>query len=349
MRSQWWYAAGGESKPPVGVIFGTLSTVPPNWSVFSAADGKFLKGTDSDALVGVSGSRTSMTDSSSSGGGHGDTNGTLKYLNVGSAGFGPAKNPSRDASSQGSHTGHSVTINFVPAQNKLKLIQADADAEFTTDLIGFSTTDLSADHTPYTGFNNSGYLLYANSTTTTGGAGQSTSGMGNAGAAAHDHLVGTTNDSATVEDDRFKTYSSTELGSHAHSGASLSLSHNVAKALLRAWALVDVKKMEGVIGMYAGAGCPDGWQIVASLAGQFIGCDAGGTGVGNGGANTVSFSGTFNDYSHAHSIGPANPSLTNDAYSYIGHTNSEKHNHTYSHTKSYEPERYYIKFIKYIG
>jgi hypothetical protein len=115
---------------------------------------------------------------------------------------------------------------------------------------------------------------------------------------------------------------------------------------VRAFEIIDDRKIEGLIGMYTGAGVPDKWEVVAAFDGRYLQFTTTGTGTSTG-ANTVGISGTTGTSSHSHSFTgywePATVSST------ITHSNSVSHAHSYSGTLGYHPEPYYVKFIRYIG
>jgi hypothetical protein len=341
-----WQTMGGSGilVPPLGLIMGTTSIVPANWLAFTAPNGLFLKGTDSDATAGTTGSRSSLTTSTGSGGSHA-TGTSQPICDWGHWAASNDNSPSSDTGGVGSHSGHSITTNYRPGSNKLILIQAQEEAEFTTNMIGFSTADLSANHIAFTNFNNSNLLEGGTSIGTTA-LSKSTNTTGSK-SDSHDHFVSSS--SGSWVEDLSVRYTSTAGagGNHNHSGGTPSISHSARTVLLRAWELFDVEKMDGIIGMYIGAGIPDGWQLVSECVGQYVKCSATGNGSQSGGANTVTFSGSTGNKSHSHSYSGSDTGLEEDAR--IHHSNSISHNHSYSATKAYEPERYNIKFVRYIG
>lgn len=344
MPSNSWFFTGGLA-PPEGLIIGLKQgeSVPGGWSTFSSADGYVLKGTDSDVTAGTTDTESTLSLACGSGGSH--SSGTGQYV----GGYGgytycndTCRTPTRDPNSQGAHAGHDVTINFEPAKNKVRLVQAGAGAAFFNGAIMFSL-DAKTDHTAFTTFNSSSGFLAAD-TTTESVAEASSANSTDSASNSHDH-VNSNNYQAHGAVGGYDTGGGTAGGSHTHTGGTPSITNGMRKALLRAWELVGASEMEGMIGMYIGSGTPDGWAIVTEVVDYYVGCDAAGTGQQSG-DNTLNISGTTGNTGHSHSFSGSD----GDWASTIQHSNSVSHGHSYSDSaKAYEPTRYHIKFIKYTG
>ena len=108
------------------------------------------------------------------------------------------------------------------------------------------------------------------------------------------------------------------------------------------------QNIEGLIGMWAQAGIPDKWELVAALVNRFLVFSDTGAGE-TAGNNTASFSGGTDSRSHSHSASGWRVA-SNQICSGCGHTGSVSHSHGFSRSgQSYLPERYHIKFIRYVG
>ena len=358
MQNFWWRAGQEIPIPPVGLIMGTTSVVPTNWTTVDTVGSRFLKGTSQDPnssatdAAGKTGARSGLSASSGSGGGHSSGN----QLRVWKRGYNllytnNQRNPSRDKENAGTHSGHSVTAAYRPGSCDLKLIEALENAEFAESLIGFSTENLP-DQTAYNSFNDTvgtrGLRSHTATIITESGKAVNTSGSVNN---SHNHEVNVTSNSWVEIDQTPYESVSAGGGAHTHRSNSISVTNYTPKTvLMRAWQLANVKKMDGVIGMWTGMGIPEQWELVIEAIGRYVIFNASGVGQITG-DNTLDFSGTLSTTGSGHSH-VFNNIMSNGQRETapIPHSSTHYHTHTYSRTNyGYEPERFYIKFIRYTG
>lgn len=340
MLNPWWFTTNQGIKVPAGLVIGAMNGIDlgTDWTVWTNANGRFLRGTTGAVSTG---SRYGLSANSGAGGGH--SGGWGPYVaNRGHSGVSSSSSgyPSDDTASVGEHSNHSVSVSYRPSYSACRLIQAQNDAPVPIGGIMFgdaANPDQRAN--PLT----NGRLLYASTGVGTGGASQS---AGNSGyqSGSHDHEVNVTRDIDSV----VTAYTSVgdAGGSHNHSVSSLSVSANLARCYLRAFEILDEKKIKGLIGMWPSASAiPDGWTLVANMNQRFLILDANGTGTTGSSNSTVSFSGSLSNVGHSHSF---SGSLFAKAMR-VAHSAVIYHNHSFAATKSYLPERYNIKFIKFTG
>ena len=349
MHKPWWFATAGKVKVPAGLILAAKDGIDlgSDWSVWSAANGYFLRGTDSDAVVGTTGSRYALSENSLDGGQHSGSWGGNRIV----AGYGeyssntPLRgNPSGDAAAEQGRHKHTVSVNGRPGYVRTRLIQAQNNAPVPIGAIMFGTA-ANAKQVLYsfTG----GRYFYAGSSVSTGGDYYAFSGVQTVSDGHDHHNPVSTAPTGVTLGDGYPTGVSAAGGNHDHNDTgSLTMSFNLARCILRAFDIIDQKNIEGLIGMWAQAGIPDKWELVAATVNRFLMFSD--TGAGTiAGNNTASFSGQLQSSSHYHSY--TGSSVGNLVASRITHPGVINHTHGFSATKTYYPERYHIKFIRYIG
>jgi hypothetical protein len=342
MRSQWWFGASASTtKVPEGLILGLKAgaAVPIGWTYWSAANGRFLKGTTSDATVNSTANANNIGLSSGSGGSHlgnqvyvADTahhdgsNNTKPYL--------------RDTNWQGNHS-HSGGASYTPRSNNMKFVRAGLEANFELGLVGFATAALP-EQALYSVFHGDSGYLTAQSSTYIGGA--SGGGWVNSASDYHDHITSINwTASGLATGSYYNIYA--RGGSHGHS-FSPSVSASLARALVAMYQIVDGRKLEGLIGIWLGAGVPEGWEYATELTNRYLQFNNAGTGAAAGN-NTMSASGTSGTASHGSHFSDWNS--TYDVVSEQYHDQTISHNHSLSGSGGYEPNRYYVKFVRYTG
>jgi hypothetical protein len=347
MPSSSWFFAGGILMP-VGLIIGLKEGVstPTGWALWTNANGRFLYGASGDADVGTTAERSVPSVTTGTSGGHTGGNSHM----VVDRGYytdypcpDSCRSPSRDDSSVGGHSGHSVGISYRPASCRLKLIRASVQTPpplggimFGTESNGFQS--LFSTFNSYTG----GALEAGTSTGTTGDSRYA--GSTGSQSDSHDHLVDISRKAGGIAEGQYTSGGATAGGSHNHGASTPSITPALQRATVRAFEIIERAKIGGLIGMWASSGVPSGWSLVATLVDRFLYFSSTGTGA-QAGNNTISVSGSTGSSSHAHSFsGSSNGAVTN-----ISHSSSDAHNHSYSGTVSYTPERYEIKFIRYEG
>lgn len=329
---------------PENLILGLKANVglPADWNSFSSADGNFLKGTDSDAVAGTSASRGSISISTGSGGGHNSGPGAeVTMVGYYSHCNDACGNTMASGSYVGDHSGHSVPITYRPASVGLKLIQAVKKTSIPPGAIMFGLTSNSFQ---------SAYSLLNSATDRPLSAASSTAlvnevrsaGTTSSRSYSHVHWYSDTKQALSI----FTTYSSYSSSgpSHTHSGGTPTITPNLLRATVRAFEIIDSRKIAGLIGMWIGSGVPDGWQIVAGLVGKYLVFSSSGNGASSGN-NTISVSGSTGSSSHDHSFGGSQYHRSSP----LPHNGSVSHAHSYSASPAYEPERYYVKFIQFVG
>lgn len=330
---------------PTGLIVGIKdgASYDNDWIRFTDADGRWLKGTDADGSVGGLGSRSSLSVGSGSGGAHvGVQSPDIRERAwSGKVCNDECYSTSNDNTNQGNHSGHTVNVNYIPKACKLKLIQAVADTNLPLGAIMFGDS-ANSDQTLFTTFTSHGGYLKADTATGVANAAQSFGSIGSV-SDYHDHEQSLYMNAWGVA----TSYTSITSGggSHNHAGSSLSVSENLARCAMRAFEIIEERKIEGLIGMWASPGTPDGWSTVANMTDRFLRFAATGDG-STAGNNTVSFSGSLGNTSHSHT--PSGSSWGD--VTGIPHSASISHSHTFSKSgHSYQPERYLIKFVRFDG
>lgn len=332
---------GGSAIMPAGLILGVApgALAPAVWQSWTAANNFFLKGTDSDALVNTQGARTSLVFNSTSNGGHNLRNdATVNYGLVGRGGSSTPASPSADTSNQGSHN-HVMRLSYRPAACNIAFVKAQQDTPLFDGAMFFSAVE-QPDHQGYA--NNLG-LLALDDTVGTGPKAEEKSGSVDSRSAPHDHIT-----SASWPPDGISGGYSSAGGStsntHDHEW-SPTIAHNIRHALMRVYQAVDLSAVDFIIGIWDQSGVPDGWEVVAELVNNYLSFD---NTIGDGsiiGDNTLLISGnTASGGSHGHPRGSY--SSTNARTTHTGHTSGGIHNHTPPSSRPYEPEHYYVKFIR---
>lgn len=329
---------------PENLILGLKAgaAVPEDWTTFSAADGLFLKGTDSDLDVGTPGARSSVSVSTGSGGSHsGSAAASMKFISYYSTCTYSCGDTKASSSSVGGHSGHSVPITYRPPAAGLRLIRATKKTPVPLAAIMFGLAAHSG-QTPYNLFNSAAETpLMASAVTTLEGETRSASTTSSR-SYSHVHWYSEVTRCQGVTT-AFTSYSAGGP-SHTHSGGTPSITQNLLRATVRAFEIIDERKIEGLIGMWAGSGVPDGWTIVAALVGRYLVFSATGDGSSTG-DNTISVSGSTGSSSHNHGFSGSEYNIVANLH----HSNNLSHSHSYSASPAYEPERYLIKFIQYTG
>lgn len=338
--NQRWHGLGGVASIPAGLILGLKpgASPPADWSVWSSADGRFLKGTSSDTTINTTANANSISYTSGNGGSHVGSTGYVSWY--GYSGTGSNENsPSADLSSQGNHY-HSVVASHTPTSNRFKLVQAGAGAKLVAGLVGFSTEDL-VKHIPYTDFDGSSGYLQANTATGTGAA--SSSAYLNSASDYHDHVSSNTTSSNSTLAGSY-TSSGGGGGSHPHSVTSPSISASLAQTLVRAFEVLDISDIDGLIGIWVSTGAiPDGWELADQLTDRYLRFSATGNGAQSGN-NTMTVSATSGYSSHGSHLSGWSSSY--DEAADVPHNSTESHRHSASGSGSYQPNRYHVKFIR---
>jgi hypothetical protein len=346
MPSSMWSFTSSGLLVPLGLILGLKEgvSIPADWELWSTANDKFLKGTASDAVVGTTGVRSSLSLTVGGGGGH--TGASIArvagYGQGGSCSGSCAGPPSHSGSSVGSHGSHSIGFTYRPASAKLKLIQSVVRTKVPLGAIMLGTGG-NPHQTAFSGLDGSKILEAAAAT----GITSQTAAANTTGSASdsHSHVYSANTTASGLMSGAYTSGGGTGGGSHVHAGGTPTITESLAKAVVRAFEIIDETKIEGLIGMWADIGVPTGWEVVADFDGRYLVFSPTGTGELSG-SNTVSISGTTGASGHSHSFsGSSGYVFVSD----IRHPNTESHVHGYSGSLSYEPERYHIKFIRYVG
>lgn len=356
MLNQYWYS-GGVIKPPIGLIMGTTGDVPENWVSFTAADGKFLRGTSSDVTAGTSGNRYGLSVTAKTGGSHtGSQVSASKHMHMWGDNQGAGTySPTYDSSNVGAHSGHTMTVGYRPDYTTIKLIQAQGDAKFEINNIGFASQHMP-DQQLHSTLNN-GRMIYASTSTGSSGGAWGSSSNSSSVTESHDHhSAASTQRQANVQTDFYGTvtaskYQRNESGTthdHINNGVP-SFSYNHYYTILRAIQILDPKKLDGIIGMYIGNGIPDKWELVSVTPNRYLRCNVDGEGSLHGNGDSVYMSGSFSSTSHYHYINLIESGEHARDWGKGYHSGAYAHNHTYSGSQAYHPERYNVKFIRYVG
>lgn len=332
--------------PQNGIIGLNDTTVPTDYTAFSAADGKAIRGTTSDGSIGSTGGSTSAANmTSGSDGAH------TGSLDIGVTNWrqssGTASYQIRDTTSYGNHN-HTIYTTYNPPKNNIKLIQASVDTVIPANGVIWGDSDTTPENlSSFATHNGNAGVLHAASTT--GTAAHSNSRTTNTWSQTHDHhLPGTgSRVNAAIALDV-----STNTMSHDHNSFSSTATLNLNRIVLKAWSAASevIATTPGVIILYNQAGVPDGWVLCDGTGGTpnlndyFVYNNGTGGTVTNGG-NTVTMSGSTNSRSHSHSYS-GTPDITGTT---VGHNASDSHSHTASGTLAYTPPYYYLKFIQYAG
>jgi hypothetical protein len=345
--SSWFYTQGGILIPE-GLILGinTGISLPSKWNTFSTADGRYLRGTEVDATAGTTANKGGISVGTSTSGGHNNGPGSDRIKNFGQTPSACANNCYPNSMSQsylGDHS-HSVTITHTPASCNLALVRAEAGAQIFAGAIMFSEIE-KADHTALASFHTHGGLLKAAATVGTTNAVNSASNTSSS-SGDHNHITGIARTASGCPEYSNATSHSNGGGSHAHSSSTPSITNNMKRAMLRAYIIVKGKNMDGLIGMYLGAGVPPNWSLVAAANDRFIQFSATGDG-STAGNDTISISGNTSSNSHSHGLtGGAD---TGVCVAFLSHSGSVSHDHSYSGSPSHIADRFFVKFIKYEG
>jgi hypothetical protein len=339
---------GYPSRPliiPSGLIIGYNGvSAPSGWSLFTAANNKYLNGTILDGEVGTTGGSATITSfTSGSGGSHYDGPGLAPAVGICSgSNSGCPTNCGGKSWNLGTYGDHNHTISgtYYPRISAVVLIQAGSGANLPNNGIMFSTVNNSY-QTAFSSFNNSG-LLYGY--TSTGDLGEVPAlSLLSGSMASHNHQTAVNTRQCTG----VLTGTPTDVanGGAAHTHAiSPSVAMNLYRTTLLPYLISNPNVATNLIGMWAGAGVPSGWELL-SISGRFAQTTYSGDGsnLGNG---TIDISGTSGNSSHDHPLsGTSGTSIVGNGY----HT-SLTHNHAASvASMTFTPPWYKIKFIKYIG
>jgi len=326
---------GGSAIMPAGLILGVAPGVlqPAEWSVWSAANNFFLKGTDSDALINTTVGRTSISGITSSGGSHSNAN--VWMGNKGSSSGTRGTQPDSQAGSVGSHS-HSLNVGYKPPLCSLKLVQAQQDTPLFAGAIFFSAVE-KPEHQYYS--DNVGILGAGLITETVPQEVSASIGSGND---SHSHVSSTDRPAEGVTLGA-PTSMSSGGGNHSHSW-SPAITLSIKRALMRIYQVVDLAAVDDMVGIWNQAGVPDGWEVVAELIDGFLEFSNDASGDGSvSGDNTILVSGNTGSSGHSHSA--SGDSGTTEAAS-VGHTSTINHTHNVNRNQAYEPEHYYVKFIR---
>jgi len=229
--------------PPGLIVPYNGTTAPAGWSLFTAADNKFIVGAGGAYAVKSTGGGASITASSTSAGAH---SGPVFKTGIG---FGSA----RGMNVAGSHS-HLVSFNYTPPYYGLTLIKANTELNrLPSKSIVFSDKTL-----PLSRFTNGdGKLFLAHSVIGAGGS----------------NLIGATTSSSAGNhvhgDKEYSVYSSgpnwniISSVAHTHSTETFTITPNLKRALLSAWtnASKDFGLEPGMYAFYESLTPPDGWAL----------------------------------------------------------------------------------------
>lgn len=343
-NSHWWFGAGNVIAP-VGLILGLREGLglEPGWDLFTSANGLFLKGTNSDSTVGTTGSRSSIVLNVAQGGQHsGGDSALVVDRGQGNTCVDTCRSPSRSTTTVGGHSGHAVTLGYRPASTNLKLMIASQRRPIPVGSIMFGTA-ANSKQSLFSLFNSHGGILGAGTATNTS-SDQYSSGTSTGASFPHSHENGSLTQGSGLASGSYT--SSGSAGSlHYHAGGNFTVTNNMLRTVVRAFEILDRNSIKGLIGMWAQAGVPSGWELVAELVNRYLYFNAAGAGAqtGNG---TISVNGTTGSIPHSH---PYAGSGGFEVVSYIDHPGNIYHSHAYSGSLVFESERYHVKFIKYRG
>lgn len=346
MPSSAWKFVGGLLVPAGLIVAYDGTTISPTtgWSLFTAANDLFLRGTTDDSVVGTTGTGYGLSLTTSSSGSHNGGPSTEEVLNRGYYSYCThnCNNPSYNSSSVGGHQ-HSISFNYVPKSNRIALIQAGISAPLPSNAVMFGTSE-NATQELLDPVSQDAYLYAHASAKAIVAATKIAYTTGN-GSDYHSHEIGALRTSLSATSS-WRSSVSAGGGNHTHSGGTPTITPAHAQIALRAFKILDALKLSGLIGMWVGAGVPSGWSYVAGSNGSMIYLANTGDGTASG-DDTVAISGSSGSSSHSHSYGSSGSSY--EETSIIPHGGSVSHSHSYSGTKSYLPPRYNIKFIRYDG
>lgn len=352
--SSWFFSSQGAVKAPAGLIIGLKDGIalPDDWELFTDANGYFLKGTDSDVDVGTIMPSTDISLVTGSGGSHRGSDYGYKWIyNYGAYYKSCTSNcfsPSGDNNSVGNHNDHSVGLQYTPAANKLKLIKALSSTSLIFEGGVLFSEINNADQLAYSILEDENGFLMASSindhddpiigkNTYTGTQSDS-----------HDHQKSSSSTADGCPTTSNNDYVSSAGGSHNHTINTPTITENLKAIYLRAYEIIDKRKITGLIGMWdSSAPIPAGWEIVAEANDRFIKFSTTPdlTGVGD---DTIDISGIVGSRGHSHNYGGGSRGSVCTAQGF--HSNTSSHNHSYSNSAySFQPNRFYVKFIKYIG
>lgn len=351
LRQQVPAKKGDPISVPEGVVFGILSSssIPSGWSEWTEANNYFLVGTNSDSNVGTSatGEASFVTRGVSVSGGHSgnvEADVLIKGYGGSTASGYFERSPSIDGASDVG--GHSHTINessvVNPPSKNIKLMQAGASAETNSSMIGFSTEYLPKHTQLHTWDDDNGRHLLKASTEEGTSVESCSIGMTSYDD-THDHEITTLGNAVftTADGDSISSGGS----DHTHEVTSFSVDTNsMYKIVMRAFQVLYLSDIKGLIGIWPNSGVPSGWETVATADSRYVNITSDGDGTTSG-DGTVDVSGATDSVSHSHEV--TGGSFSGVHSSFMAHQGEVTHSHTFSETGiPNEADRYYVKFIR---
>lgn len=231
--------------PPGLIIPYNGTTAPAGWSLFTAANGRFIVGAGKTyAVKSTGGSSAKMTFESTSNGAHTGKRFQAHHREYDKGGENTA----------GSHS-HTISFNYTPKYYGLSLIKSVAiNPTLPPQAIMFADCTMPG-LTRFT--DGDGMMFVANNSIGSGGSNiinpltSTTSGQ---------HTHGNSN---TNSDSSDSCYVAGPKGNHSHSTASFTISPNLKRVLLSAWTNISKSfaLKPGMYGFYEGTVPPEGWAL----------------------------------------------------------------------------------------
>ncbi len=348
-----WVEISNVPLVPAGLIVPLNSTsIPTDWTRFSAADGKFIIAAGDTYAVAATGGQTQVVVATESQADHtGSTEWVLNsaYTGDGEVSFESASGP---GSAAGGHS-HNATINFTPENQQIVLIKSDKNLnEFPANAVVLTKANVNPGSLAGC-FTDNKYLVSGASVTTNAQV-LSVSSISDAG--DHRHLSYSTENDGKLGSQNQPDNSL--AGEHDHNDTINFLtlsSDDIKKAYLQAWTDTNAfTDAIDIIAMWEGSTAPDGWHLcdgtdsTLDLRNYFIKLSDT-TNVGSrSGDNTVDINGeTANDGAHDHIY--TTSAQRDGSITQIYHSTNSDHKHDLSGADSYLPEYYALTFIIYTG
>ena len=303
--------------PPGLIIPYNGTTAPAGWSLFTAADGKFVVGAGGTYAVGATGGTTSLTTIESTVQGvHTSTTGACSYN------YSPAVSGTKPA---GAHS-HTLTYTYVPPYYGLRLIKAGSGlTTLPTNAVMFADTSMPG----LSRFSSGDGKLFSARASIGAGGNNTINSFTSSSSGSHAH--GTSNGSA-LGDYVFRNVSAS--GSHTHPSATFTITPNLYRALLSAWTNVSnaFALQSGMYAFYESTTPPEGWYLCDGSNGtldlrnyfiEYATENNQGTRTGNGSISVPSI--TLSSITNTHNHISGNGKSQDESY----HRN---YNNTHSHT-----------------
>ncbi len=323
------------------------ASVPSGWTTWSSADGYFLKGTESDAVVGTTATATSITGAAAGFGGEHDSNTNKNsYKGNNLLTGGSQYSPSRNRTDLGGHIHYELYTANTPGKNSFKLVQAGASAVWGSGLVGFATGAMT-NQALYSLFSGSSGFLHAD--TATQEVAQNVSMSLDTTDSTHNHKESVVTTALGIAYPGFTGHGTGDSGPHSHDVTADYL-FNLNRALCRAYEILDSTNLTGLIGIWINTGSPPaGWSYVTELNNrymQFSDTAAGET----TGTNKLELSNIAVGSSGSHGDHNTGSYSGSTIETPLPHNAAIAHNdHDVNVDHDFEPDRFYVKFIKYTG